>query len=70
MLSLWFVVGPYRNPLGRFQKMNNTCEELIKQLKKLQHYDDNGEQRADGRFLLEDDVIFTIGEYRPRVGVG
>lgn len=50
--------------------MNNTCEELIKQIQKLQHYDENGEERADGPFLLADDVIFTVGEFRPPVRVG
>lgn len=54
--------------------MNNTCEELIKQIQKLPHYKEGegGVYRDDeyGDLVVESDVIDVITNYRPPVRVG
>lgn len=50
--------------------MSNTCEELIKKIRELQHYDENGDERADGPFLLADDVEFTIDQHKEKRLIG
>lgn len=53
--------------------MNNTCEELIKEIQKMQGYfviGDKVVESPDGPFLLRADVMQKVAEYHPPVRLG